>query len=419
MRILLAAAGSHGDVLPFVALGREFAARGHEPILYANPFFRRLADEAGIHFVAVSSEDDYWRLFRETSTTNAKQAFRRVTDELGALCPAYCDAMRADVLPGDTIAVGASMLFAARLLGEACGVPCATVHLAPTVIYSDLAPPRLAPRWLTPTSPAWLKRLAWWALDTFYYRALDDAFNAVRARWALPPVKHLMRDWLHRADCTVCLFPDWFAPPAADWPPGLVQCGFPLYDHDTAQTLPPALEAFLSAGPPPVAFSAGTATASAHGFFRTSVAACKRAGVRGILLTHVPDLVPPDLPPEILHVPYAPFSRLLPRLAAFVHHGGIGTTSQALRAGVPQLIRPVAYDQFDNSARAQALGVAHELLPAQYTTRRVAQRLRAMTTDAGLQARCRETAARFDGRDAVATACDTILSRLATPARAR
>jgi len=39
-----------------------------------------------------------------------------------------------------------------------------------------------------------------------------------------------------------------------------------------------------------------------------------------------------------------------------VHHGGIGTASQAFAAGIPQLITPFAHDQFDNAARVESLG---------------------------------------------------------------
>jgi rhamnosyltransferase subunit B len=48
---------------------------------------------------------------------------------------------------------------------------------------------------------------------------------------------------------------------------------------------------------------------------------------------------------------------LLPQVAALVHHGGIGTTAAALAAGIPQLIAPFAFDQFDNAARTVRLGV--------------------------------------------------------------
>lgn len=58
---------------------------------------------------------------------------------------------------------------------------------------------------------------------------------------------------------------------------------------------------------------------------------------------------------------YAPHSLVFPRARAVVHHGGIGTTGQALRAGRPQLVTPFLGDQFDNAERLQRLGVARVL----------------------------------------------------------
>ena len=45
-----------------------------------------------------------------------------------------------------------------------------------------------------------------------------------------------------------------------------------------------------------------------------------RSNRRGLLLTRHRDHLPPTLPPGVIHVHYAPFSKLLPRCAAFVHH---------------------------------------------------------------------------------------------------
>lgn len=109
-----------------------------------------------------------------------------------------------------------------------------------------------------------------------------------------------------------------------------------------------------------------------------------------------------------MHVSYAPYGSLLPRLAAFVHHGGIGSTSQALRAGVPQLIRPVAYDQFDNSARTTELGVGRELLVKQYSPHQVAKALTTLTGDPAIRRRCREVAQRFEQPDSIGIATDAI-----------
>ncbi len=99
------------------------------------------------------------------------------------------------------------------------------------------------------------------------------------------------------------------------------------------------------------------------------------------------------------------------RISAFVHHGGIGTMSQALRAGVPQLIRPMAHDQFDNANRAVRLGVAMKLLPRDYRVKNVVNALERLTDDAAMRARCTELAGNFRD-DSVATACEHILKVL-------
>lgn len=413
MRVLISTAGSHGDVLPFVALGREFAARGHEVVFYANPFFRSYTTDCGIRFVPMSTAEKYSSLFGELSDADPSRAFKRVAREFAEICPEYYRAMKADVIPGKTIAVGNSLLFSHRLLRETDRVPCATVHLAPSVFRSNVRPPRLVPNWITSRTPSLLKRTAWWMLDkTFYEPNFTVPLNKYRAELGLPRVNRIFRSWIHEADCVVGLFPDWFGEPQSDWPGNVTLAGFPLYDHGNQALLSPGLEEFISDGQPPVAFSAGTATANAHEFFNTSVEASEAAGLRAILVTHFRQQVPASFPKGVIHVDYAPFGSLLPKLAAFVHHGGIGSTSQALRAGVPQLIRPVAYDQFDNSARAVRLGVAQEVLPKQYVPHVVAVALKKLTTDSSLNQRCQQVATRLADCNSIVTACDSILSRL-------
>lgn len=413
MRVLISTAGSHGDVLPFIALGREFAARGHEVILYANPFFHSYTTDAAIRFVPISTIEKYSSLFGELADSDPSRTFKRVAREYAEISPEYYRAMKADVIPGKTIAIGNSLLFSPRLLRETDQVPCATVHLAPSVFRSNARPPRLVPNWITSHTPSLLKRTAWWMLDkTFYDPNFTAPLNKYRAELGLPRIERIFRSWIHEADCLVGLFPEWFGEPQSDWPERVALTDFPLYDHGNLATLSPHLDEFMKTGQPPVAFSAGTATATAHEFFKTSVEASETAGLRAILLTHFPQQVPVSLPKGVIHVDYAPFGILLPKLAAFVHHGGIGSTSQAFRAGVPQVIRPVAYDQFDNSARAVRLGVAQEILPKQYISRVVADALNKLTTDSLLHQRCQQIATRFTNCNSISTACDSILSRL-------
>ena len=129
------------------------------------------------------------------------------------------------------------------------------------------------------------------------------------------------------------------------------------------QRLAAELEDFLAAGDAPIAFTAGTGHRHANGYFANALTALRALGRRGLLLTTFGDQLPSPLPSDVRWQPHAPFDLLLPRVALLVHHGGIGTTAEALRAGVPQLILPFAFDQFDNGRRVQNLN-AGSVVPA-------------------------------------------------------
>jgi UDP:flavonoid glycosyltransferase YjiC (YdhE family) len=137
----------------------------------------------------------------------------------------------------------------------------------------------------------------------------------------------------------------------------------------------PELERFLAAGEKPIAFTPGSAMQFGQSFFRESAKACELLNRRGILLSRHREHIPVDLPPTVRHFDYAPFSRILPRCAALVHHGGIGTTSQALAAGVPQLIMPMAHDQFDNAHRVARLGAGDVIKRRNYRAKAAAAKL--------------------------------------------
>jgi rhamnosyltransferase subunit B len=413
MRVLIASAGSHGDVFPFIAIGREMLARGHEVLFFGNPCFREYVTTVGMQFVPISTSEEYHRVFGEIAEDDPAKALKRITAHFGEICGDCYMALKANVIPRQTITVSSSVFFAPRLLSETDGVPCVAVHLAPNVIRSNIKPARSAPNWIHAGTPALIKRFAYWSADTFF---LDPYFtkplNTLRAALRLPPLTRIFGSWINEADCLIGMFPDWYAERQLDWPSKMVMSGFPLYDHGAQAPLADELNEFIAAGPAPVAFSAGTANANAGAFFRASVEACRIAGLRAILLSNFAGQIPASLPNGVIHVQYAPFGSLLPKLAAFVHHGGIGSTSQALKAGVPQLIRPVAYDQFDNSARAERLGVARELLPKQYSARAAATALSQLMSDTKLHGRCSEIAKRLADNPALQIACNAIEAEL-------
>lgn len=416
MKILIVAAGSHGDVLPFVGLGRELRRRGHEVRLFASAPFATMAAEAGLPFAEVMSAAEYQRFLADRDATDPMKGMALLAQAVAGAqrrCLALLESELAQERePGHTLVVGSSLAWATRLLGELHRVPVVTVHLAPSWFRSNHRAPSIGPLGHLERAPAFVKRLIWRLMDRRFLDPLFTApFNAQRAERGLPPVSRLFHQWIHAADLTIGLFPAWFAPPQPDWPTGLPLAGFPLYDHGQDALLPPEVERFLAAGEPPVAFTAGTANVSSKAFFEASVQACQLSGRRSLLLTQEAAQLPAALPPHVAHFGYVPFQALLPRLAALVHHGGIGTTSQALRAGTPQLVRPMGFDQFDNARRAVTLGVARQLLSRRYEPAAVVRALDELTTQPSVRARCAEWARTLAGeRAGTEVAADAIVA---------
>jgi UDP:flavonoid glycosyltransferase YjiC (YdhE family) len=114
------------------------------------------------------------------------------------------------------------------------------------------------------------------------------------------------------------------------------------------------------------------------------------------------------LPEEIIAVDYAPYQSLLPRACAIVHHGGVGTTSQGLRAGVPTLIVPFAFDQPDNADHAARLGISRTLERYEYRAPKVARELHHLLTDPSYADKARKVGAAVSAENGAAKAADLI-----------
>jgi rhamnosyltransferase subunit B len=211
-----------------------------------------------------------------------------------------------------------------------------------------------------------------------------------------------MSRWANSPQRVVCAWPEWFAPPQSDWPAQAITSGFPRWSAADA-SLDPALAEFLKKGPAPIGFTPGSAMAHGRDFFERAIAACAALNRRALLITPYADQLP-----FARAVSYAPFELLLPRLAALIHHGGIGTTAQALAAGVPQGVVPFAHDQFDNATRLVKRGVGLRLSP-RGPVRRWTMTLARLLDDPAITAACQRDAALMnEGSDAAERIADLI-----------
>ena len=415
MDALLVALGSHGDVHPFVGLGLTLRGRGHAVTVVANAHFQSLIERAGLEFVELGTDQEYRRLTADPDLWHDSRSFKVVFDSvLGTVRPLYEIVERFVVRSkvagsGDAVVAASSLGFGARVAQEKLGVPTASVHLSPALFRSAHDTPIVPGAPLRPWMPGWLKRLIFAAGDRYVIdRLLAPSLNAFRAELGLSPISGVLRNWVHSPRLTLGLFPEWFAPVQPDWPKQIRLTGFPLYDESGIEPLSPQLLQFLGAGAPPIAFTPGSAMWQGRSFFESAARACQLLGRRGLLLTRHGEHIPPNLPPGVCHVDYAPFSELLPRCAALVHHGGIGTSAQAMSAGVRQVVMPMAYDQPDNAGRMARLGVAAILPPNQFRGPTLARVLGEVLDSSQAAVNCGAVAERFVGVDSLASTCELI-----------
>lgn len=400
---IVVAFGSAGDVHPMAAIGRALLARRHRVVLVASAVFEPLVRQLGLEFEPLGTVQDFEDVASDPRVWHPLHG-------LAAMAPGVEEANRLAYAVIARIAAGAAgtpvrliattLAFAARSAAEKLHIPLATVHLSPSVFFSAVDPPATPGGRIATWLPlAWRQGL-WWLIERgFIDRRFAPGVNRLRRELALPPVTRVLGRWIHSPDIVIGLFPRWFAPPRTDWPANLRLTGFPLFDAGVLGGLPRPLEDFLAAGNAPIVFTAGTAMGLSADFFARAVEVCRRMNRRGVLLTRYVDQLP-ELPEFVHHERYVPLGQLLPRAAAIVHHGGVGTAAQALRAGVPQLVLPFGFDQFDNAARLRALGVA-DSLPQRAGAVRIARHLGALLASTEVALACRFASERMPAPAAV------------------
>ena len=405
-KCILIAIGSAGDVHPMIGIGRTMAARGHDVVLIASGHFADAAAGAGLRLVPLGTDAEYRAMAGDARLWHPTRGFGYIAQRVTASLRPLYDLIAAEHVPGRTVGAATTLALAARIAQDKLGFPLATIHLQPSIFRSVTDP---ADYGVPMPRSRFGRRAFYWIVDRLIMdRHYRGPVNRLRRELGLPPIGRI-NDFWHAPALSVGMFPSWYAAPADDWPAQARVTGFPLYDESEQHTLPPQLETFLASGHPPVAFTWGSAMMHANEQFAMAVEACGQLQQRALLLTKFAQQLPRDLPPTVMHVPYAPFSAVLPRCAAVVHHGGIGTTAQALAAGTPQLITPFSHDQPDNAHRVRRLGAGASLSPRKLTAQTLAHALDKVLGEPQIHAHVERCKARLTDRDSgLRQTCDLL-----------
>jgi len=388
--VLFSTIGSRGDVQPLVALASELMTPGQEVHLCVPPDFRSWIESLGMPVTSLGPE------LRNTAgvsppATSLTERRRQLAE---ATVATQFETITAAARGCDIIVAATALQIAARSVAELMGISYVFAAYCPRVVPSpEHAPLPLPPLPGQPPTAATSDNRELWARDAERFNDLfGPALNSYRASMGLAPVSDVRsyvftnRPWL-AADPTLAPWPG-----PADH---VFQTGAWLLPDE--RPLSRELEMFLDSGEPPVYFGFGSMRAPqdlSQVMIQTARAVRRRAivsrGWAGLSLV--------DNEPDCLAIGEVNQLALFKRVAAVVHHGGAGTTTNAALAGAPQVIIPQIYDQHYWAQRIHDLGLGTAHAPGTPTTDSLTIALeRTLQAHVADRARSIAAAVRIDG----------------------
>ncbi len=418
MRAILVTIGSLGDLHPFIAIGHALRARGVDVVLAVPHDHVAKVRAAGLSAAAILPA--FAEICAALGIDQSEAAHRVATQPGFVLDAVIMPALSASTAALDDLAddadviVGSLFALAAGIVAEKRGLPLVAINLQPMALLSAYDPPDTR---MLAQAPAGALGRGWNRIMLGAGRAAirmryNRQVNRVRRAHGLRSIAATpLFDPVPAQRAMLCCYSPLLATVQPDAPPGTEAIGFPLFDSEDGgpATLHPDLASFLDRGAPPIVFTLGSFMVHAPGDFYAQAAFAARAiGRRAVLLTGGGEGCRDD--GDLLMIGYAPHSRLFRRAAAVVHHGGVGTTGQAMHAGIAQLVVPFFGDQFDNAARIVRLGLGLRIRPAAFRRQAAIDALTRLLDDPEIAARAATVAAAMARETPTNTAAARIIA---------
>jgi len=399
MQITIIGAGSRGDVQPYVALGKGLKEAGHTVRVLASQDFQKLITAHGLEFFDMGGSME--------SVTQSMQGlleqgnFIKILASMGPAAGRLVVQAAVNGLVAcqgsDLIVAGMGGLFVGLALSEKLGIPFVPAFLYPFTPTREFASV-LAP--ITPMKlPSWANRLSHQLAQQMMWQTFRAADNKARSQvlqiapasfWGpFTSLQKQKQTILYGYSPQVIPFPK-------DWGDSIHVTGYWFLEPSAGWEPPIDLVNFLQSGPPPVYVGFGSmVNRKPEEAADLVLQAMARTGQRGILSSGWGGLKKEALPETVFMVNSLPHTWLFPKMAAVVHHGGVGTTAAGLWAGIPSIVTPFFGDQPFWGQRVFELGVGPRPIPRQrLTVDRLAESIRIAVSDTEM----REKAARLGER---------------------
>ena len=407
-KILIHTLGSSGDLNPFLALALELKRRGHEIEFALSPKFTEKARALGFS-ATIAGEDPDWDsdLMRRMLAMHRTDPIRILFAEgmIPAIGPAAA-ALEPLVQDADLF-LSHTIQLAAPAVAQRTGTPWISASAA-TLIYETGAYPPPSVAWKG--CPGWLSRLGW-QIGRGLFRDLDALAAAEYAKLGVGPRANIISGGVYSRRLTLGLWsPSFFRRPP-DWPSWFQVGGYARWDGTPVAV---TRHSPLSERKLRVLFTLGSSVVNHPGeFWRTALATLAQTSWQGVLLGAPADFpIPDSLYGRVQIIPYAPYADLFPFVDAIVHQGGVGTTQAACYYGLPAVVVPRGFDQFENAAHVQREGWGLRLMPEQFTASGLRFRLERLLASAQIKARVQALGAQMQSEPGVVRSADLVEAAL-------
>jgi len=360
MRITMICIGSTGDVRPYIVLGRELKARGHEITICAFHNFESAVLKEGLRFKPING--DVKALMANLMDGSTGVSFlKQVRDSLVDIIDPFLADLDAACEGAEAI-IGTYLGQIFQSLAEVRRIPYIQTHYFP-MDKNPETPITSAPG--QRVGKAW--NLASYQLGYFivsvmekYYLADWREKNGMSPRKLEGAPKYELNG--HTIPVLYAISP-LVMPRPSTWGENIHMTGFWRDYRDIEFEPSPELSAFLEAGEKPIYVGFGSMTSGDMGeTLGIVLEAVRQSGVRAILSKGWGgQAIPED--PNVFVADFVPHDWLFQHVAGVVHHGGAGTTAAGIQAGCPTLVIPFGGDQPFWASRVKELGIGPKAIP--------------------------------------------------------